>query len=109
MHIIETQKATYNVSIQFGTTLTIQGTASASIKKSELSLGFDLMMNINLVTPVLSDDEDGEILDETAVTINIPFKGSWKYKTIKSVNFTPPADAIDLAEMLGGLLGGDML
>jgi hypothetical protein len=35
----------------------------------------------------------------------IPFKGEWSSKAIKSVDFTVPTDAVDILEMLGGLLG----
>ena len=72
INIAKTNKNTYSVDIQAGGVLIIKGTATTTLKKSELNLGFDLTITANLTDPILS--EDGEILNETSTNITIPFK-----------------------------------
>ena len=97
MAIEKTKKDTFSVDITMAEVISIKGTASANIKKSELKLGFDITLEVN------------DIPDLPTGTLKIPLKGELSYKTIGSVVIEEPTDAVDLMEMFGGMLGmGDL-
>ncbi|MDR0859968.1 MAG: hypothetical protein LBO09_03105 [Candidatus Peribacteria bacterium] len=90
INVLKAKSTTYTIDIKLGELLAIKGTAT--VAKNTLAIDFDLEIE------VISDLE-------TDATIIVPLKGSRAYKTISSVKFEEPTDAVDLMEMLGGFLG----
>jgi hypothetical protein len=88
--VVKAKSNTYKVDMVLGEFLAIKGIAT--VAKTSLAIDFDLEVE------VISDIETSE-------TVIIPLKGSRAYKTISSVSFEEPTDAVDLMEMLGGFLG----
>ena len=71
------------------------------IQIDQSSLMNDPLMGMNNL-----EERDESEFSIDPISMTIPLKGQRKYSTIKSVSFTEPTDAIDLVEMLGGMMGG---
>lgn len=84
--------SSYNVSANISDMAEIKWTISPKISSDSIDLKFDATLTIK------NEDEE-----ETNVVI--PFKGSYKYKSISDFTVTAPEDAEDLSEMIWSSLG----
>lgn len=93
--IKQQSKKNYTLAVDIAEVLTIKGNVVVDLSLSQATLGFDGEISLDDI-PELPQGK-----------MTIPLKGTWSYKTIKSVEIQEPTDAIDLMELLGGLIMDD--
>ena len=87
----------YNISAIVPNLVELKWTLSPKISSNSIDLKFDATLTIKS-----EDEEQADVV--------IPFKGSYKYKSISEFTITAPEDAEDLSETIWaslGLLWGD--
>ncbi|MDR0369537.1 MAG: hypothetical protein LBH96_03330 [Candidatus Peribacteria bacterium] len=91
--IQQQQKKNYTLAVDLADILMMKGDVTLEMSSSHVKLGFDGEINLYNI-PDLPEQK-----------MTIPLKGTRSYKTIKTVDFQEPTDAVDMMEMLGEMMG----
>lgn len=97
MDIQQQKNQNYTLKVDLADVLMMNGDVIVDLSSSQAKLGFDGEIDLYNI-PELPEQK-----------MTIPLKGTRSYKTIKTVDFEEPTDAVDMMEMLWGMMGMGMM